>query len=380
MTIQEQTTPRVDVGVLLAEPTQFSSCRIKVAGVLQRDASAPATNPSLVLCDDKNRAIPVTPWKPGEEDIGPGEERTPPTDTVSELLGRPVVLLGTWCQREGRYLLCVEWGYVVDGRQRHFSPGDYVILAGTIERRMPIGIGGEAPPSGNWLALSQPIRIGRLRTDSIYLDARQPYPEGYSGRFHGRLTKAYFGGVERPETPYAVLTGVSNLRAGEPIYDGEQFLSVVDGRPLRSLVLEPEQLAVDAPSTVVVLEPERQVAHIGTIGGFLPPDRSQFHGFDAQVPIGEATDADRLSILFNEQDEAVSATTGESLLLLDREGPAEPYPDALYTVWLYDDDTHTIYEVISGGLAGFRNRIQHVIYVPQLMNRLSYASAYPHVA
>jgi hypothetical protein len=371
MTMQESTTPRVDVGVLLAEPTQFTARRIRVAGVLLRDESESAASVSLLLCDDKNRAIPVTAWQPSENDREQVAPRTAPTDTVSEFLGRPVVLFGTWCQREGRYLLCVEWGYVVDGRQRLFTPGEYVILSGSIERRTPMGIGGEAPPAGNWLTLSRPIHIGRLRTDSVFLDAHQPYPQGYSGRFHGRLSKGYFGGVERPRTPYAVLTGVSNLRAGEPIYDGQQFLSAVDGRPLRSLVLEPEQLAVDAPSTVVVLEPERQMAHIGTIGGFLPPEQSQFHGFDAQVPLGEATDADRLAILFNEQDEAVSAATGEPLRVLAHEGPDEPYPDALYTVFLYDDETRTVYEVISGGLAGFRNRIEHVVYVPELTHQIT---------
>jgi hypothetical protein len=370
MTMQEQTTPRVDVGVLLAEPAHFTAQRIKVAGTLQRDTHAPATSPRLVLCDDKNRAIPVTPWVPSEVDRDQPQVRTPRVDTVSDFLGRPVVLLGTWCERDGDYLLCVEWGYVVDGSQRHFSPGDYVILSGTINQRAPVGIGGEAPPSGNWLVLPKPIRIGRLRTDSIYLATQQPYVEGYSARFHGRVSKSYFGGVERPRTPYAVLTGISNLRVGEPIYDGKEFRSAVDGRPLRALVLEPDQIALDAPSTVVVLVPERLIAHVGTIGGFLPPEQSQFHGFYTQVPMLEATDADRLSILFNEQNEAVSAVTGEPLLVLDREDPEHSYPDALHTVYLYDDDARTVYEVISGGLAGFRNRIQHVIAVPEVVHHI----------
>jgi hypothetical protein len=322
------------------------------------------------LCDDKNRAIPVTPWVPSEADRDQPQLRTPRVDTVSDFLGRPVVLLGTWCERDGDYLLCVEWGYVVDGSQRHFSAGDYVILSGTINQRAPVGIGGEAPPSGNWLVLPKPIRIGRLRTDSVYLATQQPYVEGYSARFHGRISKGYFGGIERPRTPYAVLTGISNLRVGEPIYDGTEFRSAVDGRPLRALVLDPDQIALDAPSTVVVLEPERLIAHIGTLGGFLPPEQSQFHGFYTQVPMLEATDADRLSILFNEQNEAVSAATGEPLAVLDHDYPEHSYPDALYTVYLYDDDSRTVYEVISGGLAGFRNRIQHVIAVPEVVHHV----------
>lgn len=77
------------------------------------------------------------------------------------------------------------------------------------------------------------------------------------------------------------------------------------------------------------------------------------------------TDADRAALHFDKEGNAFSATTGEKLRVLDREEPAHPYPDAMYALYLYDDHLHTVYRVVSGGIAGFLHHLAWVIHVPQ---------------
>lgn len=263
---------RVDVDELLAQPAQFSSQRVEVTGVLESEGTS-KTNPRLILRGEKNRAIPVTPWRTADREYAITKTGTVPQDSVSDCLGHDVILCGTWSQREGRYILCVEFAHV-------YCP-----------------------------------------------------------------------------------TEDTGVEGNEPIYDGSVFRSAINGEILRALILNPENITVDAPSIVVVIEPLLQTAFIGTIGGFHLPSKSDFHGFYAQTPLQEPTDVDLEAIFFDEEGDANSTVTGEPLVLLDFEGPEVPYPDALYSRYLYDDAINIIYKVDSGGFAGFLNHIDYVIQV-----------------
>lgn len=253
------------------------------------------------------------------------------------------------------------------GSDLHYAPGQYVVLTGVVEDHVLVGEPGAVPPSGSWLVLPRSIHVDHLRTKTVYLKSPSVYPDGYSARFHGRVASRSYG---RPGAAgdtcggrYAVLTGISDLRTGEPLYDGAGFRSAVDGAPLRALVLAPRQLAHDRPSVVVVLEPDQDAAHTGTLGGAITIDESPFHGFHGQAPVAGPTRADRKAIRFDEQGNAFSAATGEPLRVLERERPEQP--DAASTVYLFDENRYTVYQVASGGAAGPAPRLARVIAVPR---------------
>lgn len=267
---------RVDVDELLTKPGQFMAQRVEVTGILESEGPS-RTNPRLILRDAENRAIPVTPWRTARGEYSLAKTGTVPQDTVSDCLGHDVILCGTWSERDGRYILCVEFAHV-------YCPDED-----------------------------------------------------------------------------------TEVEHNAPIYDGSLFRSAINGEILRALILNPENIAADAPSVVVVIEPLLQTVFLGMLGGFyVGSSRSDFHGFYAQTPLEKPTDVDLEAIYFDEEGDAHSTVTGESLLLLANEGPEKPHPDALYSRFLYDDAIDIIYKVDTGGIAGFNNRIDYVIQVAQL--------------
>jgi hypothetical protein len=232
-----------------------------------------------------------------------------------------------------------------------------------IENRHPMAIGGEAPPSGSWLVLSSPLQIGKLLAREVYL-LHKLLPAGTKALLHGRLGLREYGGVETPRRAYATLSGISDLTAGEPVYDGKQFWSRESDEPLQMLVIGEAHL-VDAPSRLLVLEDARQIAHAGTWGGLLPGSESPFQGFYAKAAIEPPSQADLAAIRFDAQRKPVDVATGEPLREIGHGGPATPYPDAMYTTYYWDEHTETVYVMLTGGIAGFQNYIQWVIHVPR---------------
>lgn len=246
------------------------------------------------------------------------------------------------------------------GSDLYYTPGQYVVLTGVVEDHLLVGEEGAVPPSGSWLVLPRSIHLDHLRTKTIHLKSPSAYPDGYSARFHGRVASRGYGGPGARGGRYALLSGISDLRTGEPIYDGAGFRSAVDGAPLRALILDP----VAAPSVVIVLEPDQEAAHAGTMGGSHAIDESPFHGFHGQAPITEPTRAEREAVRFDDQGNAFSAATGKPLRLLERERPEQP--DATSTLHLFDEDRDAVYQVTSGGAAGPAPRLARVIVVPRL--------------
>jgi hypothetical protein len=246
---------------------------------------------------------------------------------------------------------------------KELKPGQFLILEGVIENRRPVAIGGEAPPSGSWLLLSSPLHIGKFLTREVYL-LHKLLPAGTKALLHGRLVIREYGGVETPRQVYAAISGISDLGADEPFFDGKQFWSREIDEPLQMLVIGEAHL-VDAPSRLLVIEDVRQIAHVGTWGGLLPASEGPFQGFYAKAAIEPPSQADQAAIRFDAQRKPVDVATGEPLREIGLRGPEMPHPDAMYTAYYWNEPTETVYVMLNGGIAGFQNYIQWVIHVPR---------------
>ncbi len=242
-------------------------------------------------------------------------------------------------------------------------PGAHVELVGVVDNREPpLTIGGEGMPSGSYLRLERRIHVSGSDYDEVMLE-RAPFAQSYRLRAFGRVELRKVGGVETPMHRYAALSGVSDVGAGEPRFDGLQFHSAVNGAALRVLTLQRRDL-FDAPNMICVLDAPADRAFLGSMGGRQMPGRNPFHGFSAGADILTPTDADRASVVFNAEGDAVDAATGQPLLLLAREEPPPNVVDGLTTAWYFDPARTIVYSFISGGIAGFHDRMTTVVRFP----------------
>ena len=97
------------------------------------------------------------------------------------------------------------------------TPSDYEVgqvaaFTGTVQNQNLFGIGGEAPPSGQYLVLDQPVKVGGATVDKLFLGAG--YSEGASVTLEGRLGKKSFGGVEVQNGRYYTLSDVTPNQGG----------------------------------------------------------------------------------------------------------------------------------------------------------------------
>ena len=242
-------------------------------------------------------------------------------------------------------------------------PGMHVELTGVIDNRKPATRAsdgdGEAMPAGSYLRLDQALHISGAVYRELHLE-HSPLRHGDDLRAYGRLELRSIGGALTPVRRLGALSGVSDVGAGEPRFDGVQFHSTVNGAHLRVLLLRRQEL-FDAPNTIVVLDLPQRRAFLGSIGGFQVPVRNPFHGFDASAQIQPANDRHREVVRFDDERNALDAATGQPLLFLDREAPPPDIVDGLTTAWYFDPARTVVYSFISGGVAGFMNRMATVI-------------------
>lgn len=240
-------------------------------------------------------------------------------------------------------------------------PGAHVVLHGRIDNREPVVIGGEAPPSGSYLVPAQGLVVEGQRFDAVFLE--REFPAGQTIEVHGRLDVRAYGGVETEQRRYLALNGVSDLSAGEPRFDGLHFLDK-SGDALRTLVLERREI-FDAPNLILVLDEEARSAFVGTMGGFRIPSTNPFHGFQGQTKIVAPTDADRAALRFTDHG-PFNVATGAPLEVVGRhKSPPGHASDQLVSVYYYGDDADVVYVVVSGGIAGFVNRLEAVVHLPR---------------
>ncbi len=248
---------------------------------------------------------------------------------------------------------------VVDRPAQHHVPGEHLALTGKIDNRELVAIGGEAPPSGSYLVLDAPLAEGATMIRDVFLDGRT-FKQGTAVKLYGRLDARTYGGVETAVHSYAALSGISDLGAGEPSFDGSSFHSAVNNAHLRVLITHRRDL-FDAPNAIMVLDPASKRAFVGSQGGRMRPEANPFHGFSGSAEIGEPTDADREVVVFNKEGTPIVAATGAELLKVGEEQAPPGTADMFSHAWYFDDATETVYTFVSGGIAGFVNRMESVI-------------------
>jgi hypothetical protein len=85
------------------------------------------------------------------------------------------------------------------------------VLTGIVQRLSLMGIGGEAPPSGNWLILNKPVVVDGVKCDRVYLGLAD-LKVGGQYTVSGELSLVRKRGVETTVT-YASLTNVQPFEA-----------------------------------------------------------------------------------------------------------------------------------------------------------------------
>lgn len=240
--------------------------------------------------------------------------------------------------------------------------GSHQTLSGTIENRHIMAIGGEAPPSGSYLILPKPITVAGKEVSAVFVQRYPELEEGAQVTLHGRIDERQFGGVETPQQSVIALTGVSNVSAGEPIFDGKVFTNSL-GKELQML-RDGRPEMYDAAGVIFVLDQSHDTAFIGGMGGHIMPTANQFHGFTGTAKIEEPTDADRQAVTFGPDGTPKNATTGDDLYLVGQTGNGPAHPDQMTQSYYLDDTARAIYRFDSGGIAGFMNDMFQVIRLP----------------
>lgn len=241
----------------------------------------------------------------------------------------------------------------------HHMPGEHVTLSGKIDNRRLMGPGGEAPPSGSYLVLTKPIRVGSVAVRELYLEGKE-LEQDKAFMLYGRLEARSWGGVETGAHNYTALSGISDVGAGEPLFDGVQFLSARTGTHLRSFIVRRNDI-FDAPNAIVVLDTALAKGFLGSMGGRMVPSFNPFHGFNASTPITEPTDAERAAIVFNKEGTPIVVATGHELLKVGEETPPAGTADMFTYTWYFDNEATTLYTFVTGGIAGFVNRMSAVV-------------------
>jgi|CXWL01.1.fsa_nt_gi hypothetical protein len=109
-----------------------------------------------------------------------------------------------------------------------------------------------------------------------------------------------YGRVDlRPADGVVVLSGVSNVGAGEPRFDvrNGRFVATVGhgaGTELPSLNLNSRDVRLGAPARTAVIDAGQKKVFFANLNGFLPPGANAFHGVDASVPLRSASRTDQL--------------------------------------------------------------------------------------
>ncbi len=239
-----------------------------------------------------------------------------------------------------------------------FPIGTYTQISGKIEDRQLVGIGGEAPPSGHWLVLDTPITVASRKVSELFV-GRANVKDGAQVKLNGRLDSGSYGGVETPRSNFVQLSGVSNVGAGEPTYDGQNFTSSVSGKALDVVAWNQPQM-YDAPAIIWVLDPGQDKAFEGRSGGMLPPDMNSFHGFRSAHAMVPPTQAEAASIQWR-GDTPFDKDTLKKLDLIHRDEMPDGIADGMSTSWYRNEDTNTLYRFNEGGIAGFVHSMDQIV-------------------
>ncbi len=173
-----------------------------------------------------------------------------------------------------------------DPTTAQFKPGSWNQLSGTIvthDANHP-GPDGGAQRHGAWLQLDKPVMVGDLKVSKLYVGGRD-LQAGESVKLNGRLDVLEGPQEIFPAPRYVVLSGMSNVGAGEPAFDGKHFTNAA-GKKLPVMSYYPPHIT-DVPTTIFVVDQGGDKVHEGRSGGFIPQWMNGFHGFRGSAKISE---------------------------------------------------------------------------------------------
>ncbi|MEQ9496493.1 MAG: hypothetical protein RIT81_06535 [Deltaproteobacteria bacterium] len=239
-----------------------------------------------------------------------------------------------------------------------FPFGGYHEFAGRIEERNPLAIGGEAPPSGNYLILDRPIKVGGEDHRAVFVGRANVKP-GDVVKLTGRLDKIEHGHVTNVGAYVIGLSGVTNQSAGEPKFDGEKFTDA-QGKDMKAFSWDDPRIA-DEPAQLFVVDQGADKVWFGSNGGFLPQGVNPFGGFRGYRKIDNATNEERAKIGTDAQGHPFDKTTNQKFDLLHTVGQGPRVMDGMSTSWYRNPSNGTLYRFQNGGIAGFSNHLDQIV-------------------
>jgi hypothetical protein len=237
-------------------------------------------------------------------------------------------------------------------RLKNLVSGTWNTMTGVVQNRE--GIPEGPVPAGHWLQLDKPIMLknnqpggggAAQKITSVFISdiTRQYGTDGQgnmTSELHGRIDLVTRRGLNGNSATFAQLTGISDLRAGEPRFNGKTFTD--RGETLTQL--QWFSGVPDVPAQLFVLDGD--TAFAGAIGGFTT---MPFHFTGKSFPIQEPDALDRQSVKIDAQGNAV---TQDGRQLREIGHQAEGPGDEPGQRWFVDSDSKTIYGFQTGGFVG----------------------------
>ena len=242
---------------------------------------------------------------------------------------------------------------------KQFKEGAWTDLKGTIKKYTP-----ENPPRdggagafGSWLKLDTPVKIGDLEVKELYLEYRN-VPEGQAVQLNGRLDVREGPAEIFPPIRFGVLSGMTNLTAGQPRYDGKDFFGAT-GKKLPQLHWN-EPLVMDKPATLFVPDQGADKMFVGAIGGMIAPWMNHFHGFRGAVNITGPSRTDIKTVRWDHSAGGpVLSASGKALKMIGKETSPIVHSQAH---WFLDPASKTAYRFAPiGGFGALQPKLDQVV-------------------
>lgn len=235
------------------------------------------------------------------------------------------------------------WQISAAGSVDKYKPGAWTELEGTIVHHDASNRGpdGGAQAYGSWMVLDDPVMVGDLKVSKIYVGDPNLL-QGQAAHLNGRLDVREGPQEIFPAIRFAALTGMSNVGAGEPKFDGKQFTSAKSGKKLDVLSYYPPHIT-DVPSTIFVIDQGSDKIFKGSSGGFIPQWMNGFHGFRGSAKIENPTTKDHQAVSWPLGSTAPVTQDGTKLTKVGQENG----PGLLgKKEWFLNPETSTLYRLV----------------------------------
>ena len=199
-----------------------------------------------------------------------------------------------------------------------FIPGGYQTVRGKVAKK------GEHVV----LELSRAMKLDGRPVQTIALKGGTAKP-GQQVTLHGRVDL-------RLEEPVVVLSGLSNVGAGEPRYDArsKRFVATIgaaSGFDLPALNLNNRDCRLGAPARTAIVDAQQKKVFFANLNGSLAQGANPFHGIDGVTALRTPSRAEQMRWAVK-GSQLLSKRNGQLLERLGSQGPA---------LWFFDVEHKT---------------------------------------